>query len=64
MSERKDKTPGQVSDENYKVAPARADEKHLNKRHESAGDTQNYRLPGETMRAAGPQSRLLTKKLY
>lgn len=39
MSERKDKTPGQVSDENYKVAPTRADEKHLNKRDTKARET-------------------------
>jgi len=32
MSEQKDKTPEQVSDEDYKVAPTSADEKHLNKK--------------------------------
>jgi hypothetical protein len=31
MSEREDKTPEQVSDEDYKVAPTSADKKHLNK---------------------------------
>jgi hypothetical protein len=29
MSERSDKTPEQVSDEDYKVAPASADKKYL-----------------------------------
>ena len=34
MSE-KDKTPEQVSDEDYKVAPTSADEKYLNKKSAS-----------------------------
>jgi len=32
VSERKDKTPVQVSDEDYKVAPTSSDEKELNKK--------------------------------
>jgi len=36
MSEGKDKTPEQISDEDYKVAPTSADEKHLNKRDTKA----------------------------
>ncbi|AFU57496.1 hypothetical protein Ngar_c05530 [Candidatus Nitrososphaera gargensis Ga9.2] len=32
MGEQKDKTLEQVSDEDYKVAPTSADERHLNKR--------------------------------
>ena len=36
MSESKDKTAEQVSDEDYKVAPTSADEKHLNKRDTKA----------------------------
>ena len=44
MSERKDKTPGQVSDEDYKVAPTSADEEHLRaKKEEATGE--NYDLP-------------------
>jgi hypothetical protein len=34
MSEGKDKTPEQVSDEDYKVAPTSADEKYLRKKAE------------------------------
>jgi len=33
MSEQKDKTPEQVSDEDYKVAPTSADKERLNKQH-------------------------------
>jgi hypothetical protein len=32
MSEQEDKTPEQVSDEDYKVAPTSADKERLNKR--------------------------------
>jgi hypothetical protein len=32
MDEQKDKTPEQVSDEDYKVAPTSADEKYTDKR--------------------------------
>lgn len=35
MSQRKEKTPEQVLDEEYKIASTRAAEKHLNKRQES-----------------------------
>lgn len=48
MSEQKDKTPEQVSDEDYKVAPISADEKHLNKRDTKAQVTgENYQLPDD-----------------
>jgi hypothetical protein len=33
MSEQKDKTPEQVSDEDYKVAPTSADKERLKKHH-------------------------------
>ena len=33
MSEENDKTPEQVSDEDYKVAPTSADKERLNKQH-------------------------------
>jgi hypothetical protein len=54
MSEQKDKTPEQVSDEDYKVAPTSADEAMLKKHH---GDThskeqqatgEDYQLPTDT----------------
>ncbi len=54
MSEQKDKTPEQVSDEDYKVAPTSADEKRLNKQRVATDKKQqqatgeNYRLPTET----------------
>lgn len=44
MSEGKDKTPEQITDEDYKVAPTSADEKHLNKRDTKA------RVTGENSR--------------
>jgi hypothetical protein len=44
MSERKDKTPEQVSDEDYKVAPTSADKKLLEARKEGATG-ENYSLP-------------------
>ncbi len=51
MSERKDKTPDQVSDEDYKVAPTSADEARLKKHHiddhnnEQQAAGENYQLP-------------------
>jgi hypothetical protein len=54
MSEHKDKTPEQVSDEDYKVAPTSADEKRLNKQRaatdkkEEQATHENYQLPTET----------------
>jgi hypothetical protein len=48
MSGQTDKTHEQVSDEDYKVAPTSADEKHLNKRVTKAQVTgENYQLPEE-----------------
>jgi hypothetical protein len=55
MSEQEDKTPEQVSDEDYKVAPTSADEKRLkkynadttqNKQQQATGE--NYQLPTDT----------------
>jgi hypothetical protein len=55
MSEQKDKTPEQVSDEDYKVAPTSADKERL-KKHNTATQNkeqqqatgENYQLPPET----------------
>jgi len=38
MSEQKDKTPEQVSDEDYKVAPTSADKERLNKQQRTLID--------------------------
>jgi hypothetical protein len=54
MSEQKDKTPEQVSDEDYKVAPTSADKERLkkhqtdtqNKEQQATGE--NYQLPTDT----------------
>jgi hypothetical protein len=54
MSEQKDKTPEQISDEDYKVAPTSADEERLNKqraptdKNEQQATGENYQLPTET----------------
>ncbi|MFL6480911.1 MAG: hypothetical protein ACJ70S_07380 [Nitrososphaera sp.] len=55
MSERKDKTPEQVADEDYKVAPTSADEPKLkkhyadtNNKEEQQATGENYQLPTET----------------
>jgi len=54
MSEQKDKTPEQVSDEDYKVAPTSADEEGLKKHHaatqnkERQATGENYQLPTDT----------------
>lgn len=50
MSQRKEKTPEQVLDENFKIASTRAAEKHLNKRQESMDYWRNYQLPEEKIR--------------
>jgi hypothetical protein len=42
MSERQDKTPEQISDEDYKVAPTSADKKLLKKENATG---ENYQLP-------------------
>ncbi|MDQ3969945.1 MAG: hypothetical protein M3275_16300 [Thermoproteota archaeon] len=54
MSEQEDKTPEQVSDEDYKVAPTSADEERL-KKHNAAttqnkqqATGENYHLPTDT----------------
>ena len=44
MSERKDKTPEQVSDEDYKVAPTSADKELLEARRRRVTG-ENYDLP-------------------
>lgn len=54
MSEQKDKTPEQVSDEDYKVAPTSADKERLKKHHtatqnkEQHATGENYQLPPDT----------------
>ena len=55
MSEQKDKTPEQVSDEDYKVAPTSEDKERLDKQHatsdkkEEQATGKNYQqLPTET----------------
>jgi hypothetical protein len=56
MSEQKDKTPEQVSDEDYKVAPTSADEgilkKHAagiyNKEQQQQATGEDYQLPTDT----------------
>ena len=55
MSEQKDKTPEQVSDEDYKVAPTSADEAMLNKHHadthsqEQQATGEDYQTPTDTI---------------
>jgi hypothetical protein len=55
MSERMDKTPEQVEDEDYKVAPTSADEPKLkkhyadtNNKEEKQATGEDYQLPTET----------------
>jgi hypothetical protein len=58
MSEQKDKTPEQVSDEDYKVAPTSADEERLKKHQAGAYNKEqqqqqhatgeDYQLPTDT----------------
>ena len=59
MSEQEDKTPEQVSDEDYKVAPTSADEERLKKKHHTATQNkeqqqqqqatgENYQFPTDT----------------
>lgn len=57
MSEQKDKTPEQVTDEDYKVAPTSADEERLKKHHSGAYNREqqqqqatgeDYQLPTDT----------------
>lgn len=51
MSEWKDKSPEQITDEDYKVAPTSADEERLNKHRATEKKEQatgeNYQLPAE-----------------
>jgi hypothetical protein len=54
MSDQKDKTPDQVADEDYKVAPTSADEERV-KKHQANADSkeqqatgENYQLPTDT----------------
>ena len=54
MSEQNDKTPDQVSDEDYKVAPTSADKERLKKHHtatqnkEQQATGENYQLLPDT----------------
>lgn len=51
MSEEKDKTPEQITDEDYKVAPTSADEKYMSKKDRKARVTgENYQLPEEKVK--------------
>ena len=47
MSEQKDKTPEQVSDEDYMVAPTSADEERLKKYHAGAYNKEQQQATGE-----------------
>jgi hypothetical protein len=47
MSEQKDKTPEQVSDEDYKVAPTSADEEILNKQRAPTDKKEQQQVTGE-----------------
>ncbi len=55
MSDQKDKTPDQVADEDYKVAPTSADEERI-KKHQVSTDSkkeqqatgENYQFPTDT----------------
>jgi hypothetical protein len=55
MNEQNDKTPDQVSDEDYKVAPTSADVERLKKHHAASQNEEqqqttgeNYQLPTDT----------------
>jgi hypothetical protein len=57
MSEQNDKTPDQVTDEDYKVAPTSADVERLKKHHAASQNEdqqqqqatgENYQLPTDT----------------
>jgi hypothetical protein len=56
MNEQEDKTPEQISDEDYKVAPTSADEERLKKHHaasqnkEQQATGENYQPPTDTKR--------------
>jgi len=50
MSEQKDKTPEQVSDEDYKVAPTSADKERLNKQQHATIDKKEQ---GQQQQATG-----------
>ena len=47
MSEQKDKTPEQVSDEDYKVAPTSADKERLKKHHAATYNKEQQQATGE-----------------
>ena len=47
MSDQKDKTPEQVSDEDYKVAPTSADEERLKKHDADAYNKEQQQATGE-----------------
>jgi len=52
MSEQKDKTPEQVSDEDYKVAPTSADKERLNKQRTPVDKKEQ----GQQQQAAGEKN--------
>jgi len=49
MSEQKDKTPEQVSDEDYKVATTSADKKRLNKQQRATTDKKEQQEQEQAM---------------
>ena len=51
MSDQKDKTPDQVADEDYKVAPTSADEERL-KKHNATTDSKEQQATGENYQLA------------
>jgi len=58
MSDRKDKTPEQVSDEDYKVAPTSADKQILNKsRSKDTATGENYHFPADSAAGHGERKK-------
>ena len=47
MSDQKDKTPDQVADEDYKVAPTSADEERIKKHQVSTDSKKEQQATGE-----------------
>ncbi len=58
MSEQKDKTPEQVSDEDYKVAPTSVDEERLKKRHAGAYNKEQQEATGEGYQQLPPDEKV------
>jgi hypothetical protein len=58
MSEQKDKTPEQVSDEDYKVAPTSADDERLKKHHAGAYNKEQQEATGEDYQQLPPDEKV------